>query len=411
MQMLTLHKRDQSLNGSVRITGSKSESNRLLILQALYPGQIRIENLSNAADTEVLQKILSISNGLIDVHHSGTAMRFLTAYFASKPGRDVVLVGSERMKQRPIAILVDALRKLGAKIDYLESEGCPPLKIRGRRLQGGRIEMNAQVSSQYISALMLIASSFENGLEIVLSGKLISLPYLRMTFDLLQKAGVECFWQDRCIRISLCRLVGEKSFSVESDWSSASYYYALTALSRDCKLNLSLYKKDSLQGDHAISTIYRENFGVDTVFDGEWIHLNKNSCYALPDRIELDLNATPDVAQTIAVTCAGLQIKCLLTGLETLKIKETDRLQALQNELTKVGSEVRVTADALELINFRPRQVDFCIKTYQDHRMAMAFASLGLCYPIRIYRPEVVEKSYPTFWTDLQGLGFSIDRK
>ncbi|XOD68941.1 MAG: 3-phosphoshikimate 1-carboxyvinyltransferase [Flavobacteriales bacterium AspAUS03] len=409
--MLTLHKRDQSLNGSVRITGSKSESNRLLILQALYPGQIRIENLSNAADTEVLQKILSISNGLIDVHHSGTAMRFLTAYFASKPGRDVVLVGSERMKQRPIAILVDALRKLGAKIDYLESEGCPPLKIRGRRLQGGRIEMNAQVSSQYISALMLIASSFENGLEIVLSGKLISLPYLRMTFDLLQKAGVECFWQDRCIRISLCRLVGEKSFSVESDWSSASYYYALTALSRDCKLNLSLYKKDSLQGDHAISTIYRENFGVDTVFDGEWIHLNKNSCYALPDRIELDLNATPDVAQTIAVTCAGLQIKCLLTGLETLKIKETDRLQALQNELTKVGSEVRVTADALELINFRPRQVDFCIKTYQDHRMAMAFASLGLCYPIRIYRPEVVEKSYPTFWTDLQGLGFSIDRK
>ncbi|XCI75206.1 MAG: 3-phosphoshikimate 1-carboxyvinyltransferase [Flavobacteriales bacterium] len=411
MQMLTLRKEDQSLNGSVRITGSKSESNRLLILQALYSGQILIENLSDAADTEVLQRVLSVSNGLVNVHHAGTAMRFLTAYFASETGRNIVLTGSERMKQRPIAILVDALRELGAKIDYLEGKGCPPLKIRGRRLKGGCIEMNAQVSSQYISALMLITSNFENDLEIVLSGKLISLPYLRMTFDLLQKSGVECSWQDRYIRIRPGRLVGEKSFSVESDWSSASYYYAFTALARDCQLNLSVYKEDSLQGDRAISTIYRENFGVDTVFEGGRIHLNKNPCYALPDRIELDLNATPDIAQTIAVTCVGLQIKCLLTGLETLKIKETDRLQALQNELTKIGAEVRVTTDALELTGFSPRQLDFCIDTYQDHRMAMAFAPLGLCYPIRIYQPEVVEKSYPTFWTDLQGLGFSIDRK
>lgn len=409
MQDYIIQKSDRKLEGSLRITGSKSESNRLLILQAIYPEQIRIENLSIAADTVVLQKALAASEGPINIHHAGTAMRFLTAYFAAKPGKDVFLTGSDRMKQRPLAILVDALRTLGAEIDYSENKGCPPLKIRGRKLRGGRIEMNTQVSSQYISALMLVGSSFEEGLEIILSGKITSSPYIQMTFNLLRNAGLKLSWEGCSIRIYPGCPQSEQTFSVESDWSSASYHYALAALSKNCTLDLALYREDSLQGDRAVSEIYREYFGVDTVFKGGRIRLRKNLYHVPPDRIELDLNATPDIAQTVAVTCAGLGIKFLLMGLETLKIKETDRLKALQNELIKVGAETRVTADSLELVSFGPKRKYFSIETYQDHRMAMSFAPLALRFPVRICQPEVVDKSYPNFWEDLQALGFSID--
>ncbi|XOD67206.1 MAG: 3-phosphoshikimate 1-carboxyvinyltransferase [Flavobacteriales bacterium Tduv] len=410
MQDLILKKNDQKLEGSAQVTGSKSESNRLLILQALYPKQIRIENLSQSADTEVLQKALSSAKNPIDIQHAGTAMRFLTAYFAARADTEVILTGSDRMKQRPLAILVDALSTLGAEIDYSENEGFPPLKIRGRKLRGGSIEMNAKVSSQYISALMLVGSAFEEGLEIFLSRRITSSPYIQMTFDLLRKAGLTLSWQDRHIHIYPGCPKGEQIFSVESDWSSASYYYALAALSEDCSLDLAVYRENSLQGDRAVSDIYQEHFGVDTIFKKGLIRLRKNIHHALPDHIALDLNATPDIAQTIAVTCSGLGIKCLLTGLETLKIKETDRLQALQNELIKIGAEAHVTSDSLELIGFGPRRSDFSIETYQDHRMAMSFASLALLFPIRIRQPEVVEKSYPNFWEDLKALRFSIDR-
>jgi len=397
---LKLNFQHKKVIGSVIITGSKSESNRLLILQQLF-ANLSLKNVSNSEDTLVLKKGLNSNELKIDIGHAGTAMRFLTAYVASLPTKKIVLTGSERMQQRPIKVLVDALISLGADIDYLHKEGYPPLKINGRKLTNKYVKINGNVSSQYITALLLIAPSLENGLTIELIDEITSVPYIKMTLQLLSQIGVMNSWNKNLIRVSPKKEIKTQTIIVESDWSSASYYYSLIALSKDGKLMLSHFKKDSLQGDAVLVAIYKK-LGVSTNFKNDGIQLIRNSKLDLPNSIELDLKNSPDLAQTIAVTCFGLGIKCTLTGLHTLKIKETDRLVALKNELEKLGAQIEITNDSLTLNGGATIKPYVSINTYKDHRMAMSFAPLALKVPITIEDEKVVSKSYPDFWSDLE---------
>lgn len=402
-------------NSKVKISGSKSETNRLLLLQALFP-EIKIENTSNSDDSEAMQKALEIipqdSLGkpyVIDVHHAGTAMRFLTAFFAIQTDKEIIITGSNRMKERPIKILVEALRQLGADIEYLENEGYPPLKIKGAKLFGDKISIPSNVSSQYISALLLIASKLENGLELTLEGEITSVPYIKMTLELLREVGIEYFFEGNIIKISpKADIVSPSKVIVESDWSSASYWYSIVALSEvGIQVTLSSYKKNSLQGDSVLSEIYK-NFGVETIFNPDnTINIVKKSIHN-SQLITHNLNNCPDIAQTIAVTSFALGISCDLFGLHTLKIKETDRLEALKAELTKFGAVIKVTNDSLHLESANVILENVTVKTYQDHRMAMAFAPLALCTSLTIEDAEVVSKSYPDFWNDLESAGFGI---
>ena len=337
-----------SENVKINICGSKSESNRLLILQAEFPN-ISIENLSDSDDTAVLQKGLRVLKGTVDVHHAGTAMRFLTAYFAAKEGADVLLTGSQRMRERPIEILVNALRNLGADIEYAQNEGFPPLKIKGKNLQKNEVTIKADVSSQYISALMLIAPMLPTGLKISLEGKITSIPYIEMTLQLLKNAGVAGNFTGNSIEISSAESIEDVQMIVESDWSSASYFYSLVALSENLQITLGSFSEESLQGDAALAQLYN-SLGVETVFNTseKTISLSKKSI-ELPDSLLLNLANTPDLAQTIAVSCFGLGISCRLTGLHTLKIKETDRLLALKTELEKLGASVQIDSNSLNL--------------------------------------------------------------
>ncbi len=393
---------------SITITGSKSESNRLLLLQALYPN-ISIENLSNSDDSVLMQKALSSEDEVIDIHHAGTAMRFLTAYFSIQEGRQITLTGSTRMKERPIGILVEALKQLGADIQYTENEGFPPLKIKGKKITNSKVRLKANVSSQYISALLLIASKLENGLELTLEGKITSVPYIKMTLHLLNEIGVETVFKDNIITVKpKTTKVESQTLVVESDWSSASYFYSIVALSEpDTEITLSSYKKDSLQGDAVLAKIYKQ-FGVSTIFETNTITLQKSSIINRQSPINLDLANAPDIAQTIAVTAFGLGLECYLTGLHTLKIKETDRLVALKTELEKLGAQVAITNDSLHLGKSDNITESVSIDTYNDHRMAMAFAPLGLKTTMQINDAEVVSKSYPKFWDDLSAIGFKI---
>ncbi|WP_459210711.1 3-phosphoshikimate 1-carboxyvinyltransferase [Aquimarina rhabdastrellae] len=391
---------------TIQITGSKSETNRLLILQALYP-QITIDNISNSDDSQVLQQALNSEEMLVDIHHAGTAMRFLTAYFATREGREVTLTGSKRMQERPIKILVEALRQLGCDIQYEKNEGYPPLKISGKKITTQEVTLQANVSSQYISALMLIAPSLPQGLIINLEGKVTSIPYINMTLSLLRAIGVEGVFNENTIMIKPKETVEKKTIVVESDWSSASYFYSTVALSKETKITLGSYKKDSYQGDSALVQIYKY-LGVETTFGTDRITLQKIATDNLELPKELDLSNSPDIAQTIAVTCFGLGIGCYLTGLHTLKIKETDRLEALKTELEKLGASVMITENSLTLKPSEKIKSDVAIATYQDHRMAMAFAPLGLKTSLNIVEAEVVSKSYPDFWTDLETVGFKL---
>lgn len=407
--MIQLSSSGLPVRGSIQITGSKSESNRLLLLNQLYQNTLNIENLSNAEDTQLMQKALVTSDSLIDIHHAGTAMRFLTAYFAIQENKTVTLTGSDRMKQRPIQVLVEALRALGADISYLEKEGFPPLRISGKKLQQFSIVIPADVSSQYITALMLIGTQLEQGLTIELQGKIISKPYLLMSIKLMNKLGIDANIQNNTISIKPKKNIESRTIQVESDWSSASYYYSIVALSLNSEIQISTYYAASLQGDSALQALYRKHFGVDSTFDNGILHLKNNPNFELSEYVELDMNHTPDIAQTIAVTCVGKQLKCHLTGLETLKIKETDRLQALKNELEKLGAIVHITADSLRITGYREKFDEIpTFETYNDHRMAMCVAPLAVLYPIAIEHPEVVEKSYPDFWRDLMTLGFQL---
>lgn len=401
MQTLTLQKSTKSARGKLTICGSKSESNRALMLNQLFDQTIQIENLSDAQDTALLQKAFSSTDTIIDVHHAGTAMRFLTAYFSIQKDREVVLTGSERMKERPIGILVDALRQLGAEINYLEKENFPPLQIKGQSITQNQIQLQANISSQYITALMLIGAKLVNGLKIQLIGKVTSLPYITMTVTMMRKLGIDVEFKQNIISVKYHKSLNPQIFKVESDWSSVSYFYAIAALSDEPKLELSSFFENSLQGDSKLVEIYRIYFGVRTEFIDNQIILTKDKKF-IPKPFVLDLNQTPDLAQTIAVTCAGLKVKCKLTGLETLKIKETDRLIALQKELSKVGAITEITNASLEIISFTSPESMPCIETYNDHRMAMAFAVLYQKMDLEILDPLVVVKSYPRFWDDLK---------
>ncbi len=392
---------------NIQITGSKSESNRLLLLQALYP-EISIDNLSNSDDSVLMQKALASDEGIVDIHHAGTAMRFLTAYFSIQDDREVTLTGSSRMKERPIKILVDALRILGADIIYLENEGFPPIKIVGKKLIESKVSLQANVSSQYISALLLIASRLENGLELNLEGKITSVPYIKMTLSLLNKVGIDTSFVENTIIVKPNTSdIKSKTLTVESDWSSASYFYSVIALSDiGTEITIASYKKESLQGDSVLAKIY-ESFGVETHYDENNVRLVKTNDVSTKD-LNFHLSDAPDIAQTIAVTAFGLGEACDMTGLHTLKIKETDRLVALKAELEKLGAQVTITNDSLRLEPSNSINNDVSIATYKDHRMAMAFAPLGLKTSMSIENADVVSKSYPQFWKDFKTIGFSI---
>lgn len=392
------------LTSNISVTGSKSESNRLLILQAIFP-EISIENLSNSDDTKVLQAALQSSEKLVDIGHAGTAMRFLTAYFAAKEGREVVLTGSQRMQERPIAILVDTLRQLGAEISYEQKEGFPPLRIKGKKLTAQEVSMKANVSSQYLSALMLIAPSLPGGLKISLESELTSVPYLKMTAALLEAIDVGVVFEKTSIHIQPKKTISPTHLVVESDWSSASYFFSLAALSENAKLRLNSYRSESLQGDSALVEIYKQ-FGVVSSFNGTTMHLEKSKIPSQKE-IKFQLSDTPDIAQTIAVTCLGLKIPCTLTGLHTLKIKETDRLEALKTEIEKFGAQVVITEDSLQLFPSENLNAGVRVATYHDHRMAMAFAPLALKTSFWVEDKEVVSKSYPTFWEDMERMGIA----
>lgn len=405
---LYLHAPVKKHHQDIQITGSKSESNRALLLRALYPA-LQIENISNSDDSEVMQKGLKIFNGEVDIHHAGTAMRFLTTFFATQEGRTIVLTGSERMKERPIKILVDALRQLDASIEYTLNEGYPPLKITGKRITANKVTMAANVSSQYISSLLLSAPFLENGIILELEGKITSVPYIKMTLELLRQIGAETSFEGNIIEVKpIADKKSPKTIVVESDWSSASYFYSIVALcDLETSITLSSYKKNSLQGDSVLAEIYKD-FGVETSFHNNSITLTKKNNIDKDKVITADLSNAPDIAQTIAVTCFGLGVACDLSGLHTLKIKETDRLEALKAELGKLGAAIAVTDKELYLKPSQNINKDIAIDTYNDHRMAMAFAPLALRTSIIINDAEVVSKSYPDFWSDMQKLDFQI---
>jgi len=411
IKKLDFHK-NKKINAEIFISGSKSESNRALILQKLFP-QLIIDNLSDSDDTVHLTQALNLDNDLINIGHAGTAMRFLTAYFSNQNGKSVTITGSERMQERPIKILVEALKTLGADITYLKEEGFPPIKIIGKKLSLNKVSLQAHVSSQYISALLLLAPGLENGLELTLEGEITSLPYINMTLALLQKIGAKTIFENHNIKISSLKFSSKTEakpvhIAIESDWSSASYFYSLIALSEvGSQISLSNYQQNSLQGDSALVEIYKL-FGIETIFYENKILLQltnnqeykPNNAVTAYNAITLNLNSSPDIAQTIAVTCLGLGLNCHLTGLHTLKIKETDRLAALQTELQKFGAQVVITHDSLTLTSPKILNKNVKVATYNDHRMAMAFAPLSILVPIEIENPEVVTKSYKKFWKD-----------
>ena len=398
MNRLHLKHYTGEIDQKIQITGSKSESNRLLILQQLYPN-LAVDNLSNSDDTRLVQKALANTGAEINIGHAGTAMRFLTGYLATKEGAEVILTGSGRMKERPIQILVDALKTLGADISYVEKEGFAPLKIKGSKLRGGFVRIDGNVSSQFISSLLLIAPSLEKGLELEFEGAITSVPYIKMTLSLLESLGIQTSFEGQTIVVAPQKEIEDRHITVESDWSSASYYYSMVALSEKGKITLSAYKTESLQGDSVLANLY-QSFGVTTRFSENSITLEKTANFQKPSKVEFDLIKAPDIAQTIAVTSFGMGIACDLTGLHTLKIKETDRLLALQQELSKLGAEIRVTENTLHLESSSKIHKDISIATYQDHRMAMAFAPLLLKTSLFVEEQEVVSKSYPTFWED-----------
>ena len=407
--MYLISKKERSLKGEIKISGSKSESNRLLMLRA-YSSFFKIINLSDSDDTKTMLSALKSEDENIDISHAGTAMRFLTSYYSSIINSSKILTGSARMKQRPISILVDALNKLGADIEYIENEGYPPIKLRGKLITNNTVSLPANVSSQYISSLMMLGISLKDGLKINLSTKMTSLPYIKMTKILIERLGGKVVIQSNNIIIQPFLSQDISDQTVESDWSSVSYFYSLVALSNYSEITISTFFKKSIQGDSRIENIYRQ-FGVETSFRDNKIYLKKNNV-KLPDTISINLEDNPDLAQTIIVTCLGLGIDCHLEGLQTLKIKETDRLLALKNEIKKFDVDfIEVSDQSITLRNTSKLKSGVTVDTYNDHRMAMSFAPLSLINPIIINNPEVVSKSYSNFWNDLKSVGFNISEK
>lgn len=393
-------------NKTIKISGSKSISNRLLILESLF-SSLHITNLSNSQDTQLLKKALETETEIVDIHHAGTAMRFLTSYYAIQEGKTTILTGSERMKQRPIKDLVTALQNLGADITYLEKEGFPPLKIVGKKITVQKVDVPAHISSQFITSLLLIAGKLENGLKIILVGEITSRSYIEMTLEILNQFGIKNTFEGNTIKVDHYKdsSTENKQYEVESDWSSVSYFYSFAAIGRKTISLKSFYPK-STQGDSAIAKIYEKFFGLKTIFDSsqQLLTLEPIEDFSFPESINLDMNNCPDIAQTLCVTATALQIPFEISGLGTLKVKETDRLLALQNELIKIGAKTDITSSTIESLEFVKPVENISIKTYQDHRMAMSFAPYCLISEITIEDENVVEKSYPQFWEDLSEL-------
>jgi 3-phosphoshikimate 1-carboxyvinyltransferase len=427
---IIISKPGKTVKGTVQLTGSKSECNRALIIEALSKGVVKVSNISDAADAVTLSSVLQNkeqgvkSNDLqgqspysllldpsiqtVDIGPAGTAMRFLTAYLPLQD-EEVILTGTKRMQQRPIGILVDAMRKLGAKIDYEINDGFPPIRIHaGFKQSTAEISVKGDISSQYITALLLIASSLPKGLKLNIEGELTSKPYVEMTLAMLQQCGIQYAWEGNSIHIANQPFKSTEIY-VEPDWSAASYWYAIAALSDEAELFLPGLKAYSLQGDSVITEIMA-NFGITSQFKDGGVYLQRE---AKPiARKIFDMKECPDLAQTVVVVCAALGHDATFTGLETLKIKETDRIAALQNELAKIGVTLTEKGQVYKLDcsgKHIPEKVT--IHTYEDHRMAMAFAPLALVIPqVEVEDSMVVEKSYPAFWSDLEKMGFEIEK-
>lgn len=393
-------------NQTIQISGSKSISNRLLILESLF-SNIKIGNLSNSQDTQLLRKALEENSETVDIHHAGTAMRFLTSYYSIQEGKTTILTGSGRMKERPIKNLVTALQNLGVEIEYLENDGFPPLKITGRKITQKKVDVPANISSQFITSLLLIAGKLENGLEINLVGEVTSRSYIEMTLNILTKIGIKNSFIKNTIKVE--SYVNHHSsiinYEVESDWSSASYFYSFAALGRKT-IHLKSFYKESTQGDSAIAKIYEDFFGIKTTFTEEkhQLTLQPIENFEFPEKIILDMNNCPDIAQTLCATASVLKIPFDISGLGTLRVKETDRLFALNIELKKLGCETEITDSTIKSISFDAPHENISIETYQDHRMAMSFAPFCLIKELNIEDENVVEKSYPMFWEDLSKL-------
>ena len=402
---MILNKSSLKNSKTIQISGSKSISNRLLILESLF-SNIKIGNLSNSQDTQLLKKALSKSTETVDIHHAGTAMRFLTSYYSIQEGKTTILTGSGRMKERPIKNLVTALQSLGVEIEYLEKEGFPPLKITGKKITEKKVNVPANISSQFITSLLLIAGKLENGLEINLVGEVTSRSYIEMTLDILTQFGIQNKFEGNTIKVENFKVNSQSSivnYEVESDWSSASYFYSFAAIGRE-PIHLKSFHKESTQGDSAIADIYERFFGIKTIFteDEHKLTLQPIENFQFPEKIALDMNNCPDIAQTLCVTAAALKISFEISGLGTLKVKETDRLLALHNELKKLGTETEITGLTIKSSAFNEAEENISVKTYQDHRMAMSFAPFCLIKELNIEDENVVEKSYPMFWEDLK---------
>lgn len=405
-----IHAPAASWKTSVQLPASKSICNRALILNALSCSPYEIQNLSDCDDTDVMVKALNSNDSHFDVKAAGTAMRFLTA-FLSKVVGEWTITGTERMKNRPIRILVDALNAVGAKIEYLEKEGFPPLRIMGSALQGGEISLDGGVSSQYISALLMIAPLMEKGLTLHLQGKVISKPYIHLTLQLMKQYGVESEWVGSTIKVAP-QSYRPLPYTVESDWSAASYWYEMMALSQQAEIELKGLFKESLQGDAAGAKLFAQ-LGVATDYKAGGVVLRKNGNVC--QKLIYDFVNEPDLAQTFVTTCAFMNIPFRFTGLQSLKIKETDRIEALKCELRKLGYVLTDTNGSILEWNGERCEPEAhpVITTYEDHRMAMAFAPASLVRKegIEIAHPEVVSKSYPHFWENLESAGFVVESR
>lgn len=390
---------------AITLPASKSIANRALIIDALAGKKSPLKNVSEARDTETMQRLLNSDGPIWDVLDAGTTMRFLTAYAAVR-AEEITLTGTKRMQERPIRILADSLKELGANIEYLNNEGYPPIKVKHIKNQlTNKIKVRGDISSQYISALLMIAPELPNGLTIELTGHIGSKPYIKMTLAVMKAFGVDADWKENIITIPK-QSYQPTEYTVEPDWSAASYWYSFTALSEDAEIILKDLKDDSIQGDRQIAD-YMSRLGVSTVFTDQGAILSKK---AHETSVSFDFTDCPDMAQTIAVICAAKGITCKMTGLESLRIKETDRIAALQTELSKFEAQLDEKDDHWLLVPARDtaelKSPEF--DTYHDHRMAMAFAPLSTIADIRIKDPEVVNKSYPGFWKDMSKVGFSI---
>lgn len=410
--MLRIESGQGRIRAAITLPGSKSISNRLLILREVLGADTEIQNISNSSDTVLLVKALEMirtsDTVALDIAQAGTDMRFLTAFLACKPGTWTI-TGSERMKERPLGELIVALRSLGANITCLEQEGFPPLCIEGRELSGSEVSIGANVSSQFISALLLISPLLKEGLVINLLGNVVSRPYIKMTLGLLKKFGFRSLEEEQRIQVfPRLRKRAVREYFVESDWSAASYYYSVCALAPDCSIELKHLHRNSLQADAATAGIF-SRFGVSTMYREGSVLLTKKGQVA--SRFDFDFTECPDIAQTVAVTCAGLGVGCHLTGLQTLRLKETDRIHALKQELLKIGvtcktGEAELSVEVAEVAG----ELEPVIETYDDHRMAMSFAPLAnKCKRVFIKEQNVVNKSYPAFWEDFASLGFNLN--